>query len=225
MDELDLASKTREFEESLDANSGRPKAVTLVLEQIRELEIQFAKPLRSRLEALYSNITSLDEKLSQLQVPVSSLLVKLQHAQALLAENMREHFGRAAKEEFQQMVNNIDQYIVHVKSQMESEVTSCQPLTQIARQTTAAVCAYTIDPYNGTWMCMLICLVLLIPIVIISNSLIGLYSKMHAFPKYIVEPPSETHHMSSFITDTYDTRPKPGYANYTYTDDYQRNYR
>lgn len=62
MDELDLASKTREFEESLDANSGRPKAVTLVLEQIRELEIQFAKPLRSRLEALYSNITSLDEK-------------------------------------------------------------------------------------------------------------------------------------------------------------------
>lgn len=77
---------------------------------------------------------------------------------------MREHFGRAAKEEFQQMVNNIDQYIVHVKSQvitqkcfkkfyncltfqMESEVTSCQPLTQIARQTTAAVCAYTIDPY------------------------------------------------------------------------------
>lgn len=225
MDELDLVSKTREFEESLDVTSGRPKAVTLVLEQIRELEAQFAKPLRSRLEALYSNITSLDEKLAQLQVPVSSLLVKLQHAQALLSENMKEHFGRAAKEEFQQMVNNIDQYITHVKNQMESEVTSCQPLTQIARQTTAAICSYTIDPYNGTWMCMLICLVLLVPIVVISNSLIGLYSKMHAFPKYIVEPPSEAHHMSSFITDTYDTRPKPGYANYTYTDDYQRNYR
>ncbi|CAI2356596.1 unnamed protein product [Caenorhabditis sp. 36 PRJEB53466] len=225
MDELDLVSKTREFEESLDANAGKPKAVTLVLEQIRELEAQFAKPLRSRLDVLYSNITQLDQKLSQLQVPVSSLLVKLQHAQALLAENMKEHFGRAAKEEFQQMVDHIDQYISHVKHQMESDVTSCQPLTQIARQTTSAICSYTIDPYNGTWMCMLICLALLVPIVVISNSLISLYSKMHAFPKYIVEPPSETHHMSSFITDTYDTRPKPGYANYTYTDDYQRTYR
>uniref|UniRef100_A0A8R1HX72 Prominin-like protein n=1 Tax=Caenorhabditis japonica TaxID=281687 RepID=A0A8R1HX72_CAEJA len=225
MDELDLVAKTREFEESLDETSGKPKAVTLVLEQIREFETQFAKPLRTRLEGLHSNITQLDEKLTQLQVPVSSLLVKLQHAQALLAENMKEHFGRAAKEEFQQMVDYIDQYITHVKQQMESEVTSCEPLAQIARHTTAAVCSYTIDPYNGTWMCMLICLTLLVPIVIISNSLIGLYSKMHAFPKYIVEPPSETHQMSSFITDTYDTRPKPGYANYTYTDDYQRNYR
>ncbi|CAI5456132.1 unnamed protein product [Caenorhabditis angaria] len=225
MDELDLISKTREFEESLNVSSGKPKAVSLVLEQINELEAQFAKPLRSRLNALYENITTLDQKLTQLQVPVSSLLVKLQHAQALLSENMKDHFSRGAKEEFENMIANVDKYIEHVKIQMQTEVTSCRPLAEIAKYTTAAVCSYTVDPFNGTWMCMLICLILLVPITVISNSLIGLYSKMHAFPKYIVEPPSESHHMSSFITDTYDTRPKPGYANYTYTDDYQRTYR
>lgn len=285
MDELDLVSKTREFEESLDANSGKPKAVTLVLEQIRELENQFAKPLRSRLEALYSNITALDEKLTQLQVPVSSLLVKLQHAQALLAENMKDHFSRAAKEEFQQMITYIDQYIAHVKNQvtfeskttyklsnfqMESEVTSCEPLSQIARQTTAAVCSYTIDPYvsdktesfktklhcrmehgcvcSSVWYCW--CRLWSFPILwSVCTPRCMLFPNSECEKEFahsisslsIVEPPSESHHMSSFITDTYDTRPKPwvlyividstecsvfrGYANYTYTDDYQRTYR
>ncbi|CAB3410400.1 unnamed protein product [Caenorhabditis bovis] len=224
MDELDLITKTREFEESLDLSAGRPKAVTLVLEQIREMEVEFAKPLRMRLDSLYTNITLLDQRLTQLQLPVSSLLVKLQHAQALLSENMKEHFARAAKEEFDQMIAHVDEYIDHVKQDMQTDVTSCVPISRIASYTTSALCQNTIDPLNGTWMCMLICLILLVPIVIIANALISLYDKMHAFPKYIVEPPADTHHhMSSFITDTYDTRPKHSY--YTYTDDYQRTFR
>ncbi|CAD6185085.1 unnamed protein product [Caenorhabditis auriculariae] len=199
IDELDLVTKTREFEESLDDNAGRPKAVSLVLEQIQEIDTQFAKPLRNRLESLYKNITHLDERLTELQVPVSSLLVKLQHAQALLSESVKEHFKRAAKEELDFMVGHIDHYIFHVRDQMQNEVSSCEPLAQIAKHSTSALCTYTVDTFNGTWMCLLIFL--------------------------IVEPPQESHHLSSFVTDTYDTRPKPGYSSYAYTDDYHRTYR
>lgn len=219
-DELDLLSRTREFEEEIEQMAGRPKAVSSVLEQVKEIEEQFAKPLRQKLETLHTNITLLDEKLSKLQVPVSSLLVKLQHAQALLSENIKEHFSRAAKEEFDQLVGNIDHYVKHVKNQMETDVSSCTPLVQIVRHSTAAICNYTIDPLNGSWMCMLICLLLLVPIVILSSSLTDLYAKMHAFPKYIVDAPVDNH-VSSFVTDTYNVRPKAGYANFTYTDDYQ----
>ncbi|EYC00447.1 hypothetical protein Y032_0115g476 [Ancylostoma ceylanicum] len=78
---------------------------------------------------------------------------------------------------------------------------------------------------NGAWMSMLVSLLCLVPILMVSTALVNLYDKMHSYPKYVVETPQEHHQMSSFITDIYETRQKPGFSHYTYGNNYPRNFR
>lgn len=222
--ELDLMSKSRAFQESIENTGGRPKVISSILEQIEEIDFRITMPLRKKLMELHHNITELDKKFSEMQIPVSTLLSKLRHAQALLMEDVKSHFEAAAREELNSTVSLVDQYVQHVRVQMQTEISSCKPIAQLAEHSTAALCNYTIDPLNGTWMAMIVSLICLVFIVFFATSLINLYNRMHSYPKYVVEPPLE-HHMSSFITDTYDTRQKPAYSNYSYTDDYHRTYR
>ncbi|PAV91211.1 hypothetical protein WR25_09188 isoform A [Diploscapter pachys] len=231
--ELDLSAKAREFEESINNSGGgreKPRAVSQVLEQIKDIQERIADPLRQRLQVLHDNLTRLDTKLNEVQVPISSLIAKIQHAQALLSENVKLHFEKAAKDEFSALIENIDDYAEHVRTQMQTEVSSCKPIGEIAYFSTAALCSKTVDPLNGAWMSMLISLLCLAPIVLISTSLTNLYNKMHPYPKYSSDPssnPNMHHPMSSFVTDTYDTTTlrKPAYMNYSYRDDYNRTYR
>uniref|UniRef100_A0A1I7XQ55 Prominin-1 n=1 Tax=Heterorhabditis bacteriophora TaxID=37862 RepID=A0A1I7XQ55_HETBA len=181
--ELDLLYKSKLFENNSDNSSGRPKAVT--------------------------SVDMISYRLKDMQIPVSSLLGKLQHAQALLSDDIKQHFKHASKDELDSIADSVNQYIYHVKFQMQHEVSSCTPIAELSTSFTSALCSHTIDPLNGAWMSMLVCLLCLVPIVIFSTTLVNLYENMHSFPKYIVEPPQEHHQMSSFITDTYDTRQKP----------------
>ncbi|PAV91213.1 hypothetical protein WR25_09188 isoform D [Diploscapter pachys] len=147
--ELDLSAKAREFEESINNSGGgreKPRAVSQVLEQIKDIQERIADPLRQRLQVLHDNLTRLDTKLNEVQVPISSLIAKIQHAQALLSENVKLHFEKAAKDEFSALIENIDDYAEHVRTQMQTEVSSCKPIGEIAYFSTAALCSKTVDP-------------------------------------------------------------------------------
>ncbi|CAJ0947258.1 unnamed protein product, partial [Mesorhabditis belari] len=227
IDSLDLMSKVNEFTTEADSiGGGKPQAVSSIIEQIQEIDVRIAQPLRSRLEILYKNLTVLDTRLHELQVPVSSLIGKLEHAQALLSQDVRSHVEQAAKDILRQLIGTFESYVGHAKFQIESDVSSCGPISDIARNSRTAVCGHTIDPINGAWMSLLISLLVSFPIVCMATALRRLYNKMHSFPKYVVhEPNSIDHQMSSFVTDIYDARIKPGYPNYSYMDDYHRTYR
>ncbi|VDK81212.1 unnamed protein product [Cylicostephanus goldi] len=180
-----------------------------VIEQIQAIDSHLARPLRSKLSTLAKNLTQINEKIVGMKIPVASLLGKLQHSQALLSEDLRESLHKAARQQLQEIVANVDAYVDHVKHEMQREVSSCAPIKEILSSSTAAVCDHAIDPMNGVWMAMLISLLCLIPVVVISTSLVNLYDKMHSYPKYVVETPQDNPHMSSFITDIYETRQKP----------------
>ena len=53
-----------------------------------------------------------------MQVPVSTLLSKLRHAQALLTDDVKSHFELAAREELNSTISLIDQYVDHVRQQV-----------------------------------------------------------------------------------------------------------
>lgn len=223
--QVDLEQKVSEFEGHLDSRGGRPKAISSMLEQVQDINTRIARPLRVKLETLLKNLTRLNKRFDEMQVPISALLRKLQHAQALLSDDLRGNVEKAAREQLDGIFANLNQYIDHVKFQMEHEVSSCVPIRAIASSSTAAFCDHTIDPLNGAWMSMLISLLCLIPMLFFATLLVNLYNKMHSFPKYVVEAPPDHNQMSSFITDIYDTRQKPGHTNYSYTDNYQRTFR
>ncbi|VDM76907.1 unnamed protein product [Strongylus vulgaris] len=201
---LDISAKTKAFESNIDASWVRPKVVSSVT-----IDSQLARPLRLKLEAIAKNLTRINERITGMKIPVNSLLGKLQHSQALLSEDLRNSLHKAARQQLQEIVANVDAYVDHVKQEMQREVSSCAPIMEIFSSSTAAVCDHTIDPMNGAWMAMLVSLLCLIPILVVSTSLVNLYDKMHSYPKYVVETPQENHQMSSFITDIYETRQKP----------------
>ncbi|GMT06210.1 hypothetical protein PENTCL1PPCAC_28384, partial [Pristionchus entomophagus] len=231
IEELNLMDKLRSFEESLPNNEGKPQAVAMIIVQVDAIDREYAAPLRERLSILHANLTKLNDRLGELHIPVDSLLSKLQHAQVLLSENVRTHVVSAAREVIDQLKGSCDDYIKHVKREVQQELSSCAPVTRTITDARDAVCEYTIDPINGSWMSMLICLGITIPIIIICTSLIALYNKIMAYPKYAHEPMHD-HFVSSFITDTYDTRRKqvhalpPGqnYSNYSYAGEYHTPY-
>ncbi|KAF8354695.1 prmn-1 [Pristionchus pacificus] len=230
--ELNLMDKLRSFEESLPNNEGKPQAVAMIIVQVDAIDREYAAPLRERLRVLHANLTKLNSRLGELHIPVDSLLSKLQHAQVLLSEDVRTHVISAAREVIEQLKGNCDDYIKHVKREVQQDLSSCEPIVQTIGDARDAVCEYTIDPINGSWMSMLICLGITIPIIIICTTLITLYNKIMAYPKYSHEPMHD-HFVSSFITDnTYDTRrkpvhvlpPGPNYSNYSYAGEYHTPY-
>ncbi|VDL71671.1 unnamed protein product [Nippostrongylus brasiliensis] len=180
---LDVLDKSTAFENRIDSRGGRPKAVTSMLEQMQEIDMRIARPLRLRLQALYKNITRINKSFEEIQVPVESLLSKLQHAQALLADDLHGSIAKAARQQLDEIFTNINQYIDHVKFEMQHDVSSCAPIRSIISSSTAAVCDHTIDPMSGAWMSMLISLLCLVPMIVFATSLVNLYDKMHSYPK------------------------------------------
>ncbi|GMT35933.1 hypothetical protein PFISCL1PPCAC_27230, partial [Pristionchus fissidentatus] len=229
--ELNLMDKLRSFEESLPNNEGKPQAVAMIIVQVDAIDREYATPLRQKLGILHANLTKLNDRLGELHIPVDSLLSKLQHAQVLLSKDVRSHVISAAREVIDQLKGNCDDYIKHVKRAVQQDTSSCAPVTQTIVDTRDAVCEYTIDPINGSWMSMLICLGVTIPIIVICTALITLYNKIMTYPKYSHEPMHD-HFVSSFITDTYDMRrkpvhalpPGPNYSNYSYAGEYHTPY-
>ncbi|EPB80845.1 Prominin [Ancylostoma ceylanicum] len=222
---LDVSAKAKAFESSIGEGWVRPKVVSSMLEQVEKIDVQFARPLRSKLGFIAKNLTRINERLEAMKVPINSLLGKLQHSQALLSEDFRDSLEKAARQQLHEIIANVDTYVDHVKHEIQHEVSSCTPVMEILSSSTAAVCDQTVDPMNGAWMSMLVSLLCLVPILMVSTALVNLYDKMHSYPKYVVETPQEHHQMSSFITDIYETRQKPGFSHYTYGNNYPRNFR
>ncbi|KAJ1357881.1 hypothetical protein KIN20_016139 [Parelaphostrongylus tenuis] len=202
---MDIEGKAKIFESKLVSVSGRPKAVSSMLEQVEEIGIRRARPLLLKLGVLFANLTKLNKRLEKMQVPISSLLARLQHSQALAG-----------------IFDHINHYIDHVNFQMQHDVSSCSPIARIVSSSASALCDYTIDPLNGVWMSMLISLLCIIGMVTFSTSLVRLYNNMHSYSKFALEMPQNQHQISSFTTDIYETRQKPFYTNYSYMDNYQR---
>ncbi|KAE9414224.1 hypothetical protein Angca_007707, partial [Angiostrongylus cantonensis] len=223
---MDIEAKAKVFESKLDEVFGRPKAVSSMLEQVDEIGTRRARPLRLKLSALFANLTKLNKRqLRKMQVPISSLIAKLQHSQALLSENLQGNVEKAAREQLVGIFDNINQYIDHVKFEVQHDVSSCAPIAAIVSSSASALCDHTVDPLNGVWMSMLISLLCITGMLTFSTSLVRLYSNMHSYPKFVLEMPQNQHLVSSFITDTYETRHKPFYTNYSCMDNYQRTLR
>ncbi|VDM51974.1 unnamed protein product [Angiostrongylus costaricensis] len=149
---MDIEAKAKVFESKLDAASGRPKAVSSMLEQVDEIGTRRARPLRLKLNALFTNLTKLNKRLEKMQVPISSLIAKLQHSQALLSENLQENVEKAAREQLVGIFDNIDQYIDHVRFEMQHDVSSCAPIAAIVSSSASAVCDHTIDTLVSSYL-------------------------------------------------------------------------
>lgn len=63
-------------------------------------------------------LTELNDRLARIALPSVALSAKLQHAQALLSSNLNEYFRAAADQLVQEMEQQIEKYIEHVRIQV-----------------------------------------------------------------------------------------------------------
>ncbi|KHJ84025.1 hypothetical protein OESDEN_16265 [Oesophagostomum dentatum] len=147
---LEISAKAKAFETNNELNWARPKVVTSMLEQIEGVDTQLARPLRAKLGAIAKNLTRINERILAMKIPVSSLLGKLQHSQALLSEDLRNSLQKAARQQLQEIFANYDSYVDHVKREMQREVSSCTPVMEIIASSTSAVCDHAVDPMART---------------------------------------------------------------------------
>ncbi|TMS36912.1 hypothetical protein L596_003969 [Steinernema carpocapsae] len=205
---LDLLPNAGLLREELMQQEEAPKAVESVLNNLSSLENNYSRPIRDSFDKLLDLLKSARMKLRDMNIPFADLSVKMQHAEALLNDEFQEFFVNASSEVIDEFQSDIDGYVAHVTQAVKLDVTSCEPIRQIARGVRSAVCANAIDPLNGVWMSMMLSLLLTIVIVILSTPLVRLYKHMHSYPKYTVHEPMGDHHVNAFSTDTYDTRGK-----------------
>lgn len=62
--------------------------------------------------------TELNEQLARIALPSVELSAKLQHAQALLSTNLNEYLQAAANQLVEEMKQQIEKYIEHVRIQV-----------------------------------------------------------------------------------------------------------
>uniref|UniRef100_A0A914VFA9 Uncharacterized protein n=1 Tax=Plectus sambesii TaxID=2011161 RepID=A0A914VFA9_9BILA len=131
-----------------------------------------------------------------------------QHAEALLASNLTGHVEDASSEISAKLKSYVDGYLSHAEQTMRKEVSSCVPLRNIAFASKAAVCSEILDPINGYWASLLLCLLLTMPMIMLATSLRDLYANTEAYTDYIISQSMDTtpshRRVSAFMTDTYD---------------------
>ncbi|KAK6111378.1 Prominin family protein [Brugia pahangi] len=191
------------------ANRNLPRSVQIIAEQWRTFQMKDVNPTLLNLANGLKMLIELDDQFGRIALPSVALSAKLQHAQALLSSNLNEFFRAAADQLVQEMQQQIEQYIEHVRIQMSTNVSSCIPLFNIVKRTRTVLCQAFVDPFNGIWASMIISILCTIPLVVMGSAASALYKKKHPYPKYIVNEPTNTDGQGAsgtLVTDSYDIR-------------------
>ncbi|VDM95870.1 unnamed protein product [Thelazia callipaeda] len=188
-----------------------PNVIQLIADQLRTMQIKTGNPLQRNLATISKLLSELEDRLTRIILPGTTLSSKLQHAQAMLSSNFNEYFRAAADQLVHEINEQVERYMGHVQKQMSTNASSCIPLSEIAKGASAAFCQYTVDPFNGIWASMLISAICTLPLIMLGSAASSLYKKKFPYPQYIVNEPVNGDGQSAFgalVTDFYDNRSK-----------------
>ncbi|KAL7077640.1 hypothetical protein ACQ4LE_003230 [Meloidogyne hapla] len=183
--------------------------------QVEELEsvLHFLEELRPdtvQVRALIENVCSRLEQFRSdvfaLKIDSESLLKDVDKAQKELGseQKLRQNLHSVALKVSNEFADLVRQYGEHINKSMNSEVTSCAPLAEIASHTREAICDYTLDPINSLWLSLGLGLLLLLPIIILASILNPLYRRTNAYSQYNVPSLTDCPNENHFQTDIYN---------------------
>ncbi|KAH7676059.1 Protein PRMN-1 [Aphelenchoides avenae] len=84
-------------------------------------------------------------------------------------------------QEAQRMVLNVraeaDGYLDLVNVTLQTDVLSCAPVREITSQSVSMTCGYILDPFNGIWLALVICILATILLAFVSTCASKAYRK------------------------------------------------
>ncbi|XP_014665650.1 PREDICTED: prominin-1-A-like isoform X2 [Priapulus caudatus] len=79
------------------------------------------------------------------------------------------------------ILGHFERYLVYVEEQVAHKVGACEPVSKAFNASVFSVCKETLYPLNGFWAGLGICMIMVIPSIILSVKLAGLYRKTQSY--------------------------------------------
>ncbi|KAI5652190.1 prominin domain-containing protein [Phthorimaea operculella] len=149
-------------------------------------------------DALRFNHSSLKEAISYLMHETSQAETFLNTQGADIIQNMTQEFASV-------IAGLVNAYLDHVVLAAQTEVGRCGPLSHAFNATRDAHCHKILMPTNGYWMALSWCILLFVPLLVVSQRLAKLYLHLDPYPGPLVE--------AEYLYDAYADRDNVPLAN------------
>ncbi|XP_068631573.1 prominin-like protein isoform X2 [Battus philenor] len=149
-------------------------------------------------DGLRFNYTSLREAIYFLMDETTQAEAFLNNQGPELVHNLTQEFASAVSEQLQR-------YAQRVQHAARHEVGRCGPVSRAFNATRDAVCRAVLLPVNGYWISLAWCVVLFVPMLLVSSRLARLYRHADPYPGPLVE--------AEYLYDAYADRDNVPLAN------------
>jgi len=223
---------------------GSTKLFTQIENQALWLEgmNKVAMELKVTLRHLKASVLDLDENMkfnhSSLREAIMALIKQANGATNYLQTKGPFLIGELSEQFSGEVLDLVDEYSDRVHTKILHEVGYCAPISNSINATVVGICNQVVDPLNGFWAALGLCMLLYLPCIVLSVSLVSLYRKSEPYPGPLVEsqpldqapdhPPKNkrkghARNPSSFLPEYTHSRPTPN-SQQRYRDIAPRNY-
>lgn len=222
-EKINTLKKVRSSTQGADPNDELQRVLRTIVPELEQMK-DMADSLRRRLLSVAENLTVLNDQIPQLTKEVPNWVLIAKNAQGLLASNLTGYARAVAADVVKRIQTFVDEYLQHVASQvsccilslsllsvlayqdklsfqLDTEVSSCEPLTRAANAVYISVCNHALQPLvsvcyffgdgrrsgivlpfqNAFWASVGLFLLLCIPAVALASVLRDLYSNTDAY--------------------------------------------
>jgi len=191
MDLDTLAGQLRKTANEIPRNADIRGTLNKQADILESLHRNVVRQMEGQVRSLDRLTKGLEENLkfnhSSLNESIRLILLEVAAAQDYLNVTASKEIKKLADMFAKAILDHIDQYLSRVVNLTTTKVGQCQPMSQVYNATVIAVCNQILDPFNGFWASIGWCLVLFIPVIILSVKLASLYQKSEPYPGPLVE--------------------------------------
>ncbi|CAL1674008.1 unnamed protein product [Lasius platythorax] len=155
---------------------------------MRDLTLRRVKPLMKFQDDLVYRLAVLELKVQPLWRQVNQSISHLRTIQYYIDHQGEKIAQLKTKSYVDRMANYLDQWRMHVLSEMGTEVSKCRPLWDVLEGIRHLLCGHILSPFNGFWFATFICAVVMIASTPIAHILSLLYKKPSHFMKDVILP-------------------------------------
>ncbi|GAB1867394.1 Prominin-1-A isoform X1 [Camponotus japonicus] len=155
---------------------------------MRDLTLRRVKPLMKFQDDLVYRLAVLELKVHPLWRQINQSISHLRTIQYYIDHQGEKIAQLKTKLYVNRMTNYLDQWRMHVLSEMNTEVSKCRPLWDVLEGIKHLLCGHILNPFNGFWFVIFLCAIIMIASTPTAHILSLLYKKPSHFLKDVILP-------------------------------------
>jgi prominin 1 len=159
----------------------------LFLDQMQRVVMDMKLAMKDLVNSVEALEQEAKHSTPNLRESLRSLILQATKATQFLRSEGPQLVDRLTDQYVNETVGLIDDYVERVINHTRNRVGRCEPMSNSYNATVIAICNEIVDPFNGFWASIGWCLMLFLPAIALSLSLVSLYRKSEPYPGPLVE--------------------------------------